>query len=106
MTTWHRSGTTPHPAGAGPRDPGLQAERTALARRRTALSALVAAALTLRFGLTHDAPLATAAGACLVVTAALSTRSSGADRHRLRAVTFCATVAGLLITTQAALLAH
>ncbi|MEU1803782.1 DUF202 domain-containing protein [Streptomyces sp. NPDC019937] len=104
MTTWRPSGNTPH--SAGPRDPGLQAERTALARRRTGLSALVAAALSLRFGLTHEAPLVTAAGACLVVTAALTTRSSGIDRHRLRAVASCATVAGLLVTAQAALLAH
>ncbi|GGZ42986.1 DUF202 domain-containing protein [Streptomyces bluensis] len=104
MTTWHPSGTTPHPAD--PRDPGLQAERTALARRRTALSALVAAALALRLGLTHDAPLVTAAGACLVATAALTARSSGVGRHRLRAVAFCAAVAGLLVTAQAALPAH
>ncbi|EFL27731.1 hypothetical protein SSOG_07445 [Streptomyces himastatinicus ATCC 53653] len=104
MTTWRPSGTTPHPAG--PRDPGLQAERTALARRRTALSALVAATLTLRFGLTHDAPLVTTAGACLMATAALTLRSSGIGRHRLRAVASCATVAGLVVTAQAALLAH
>ncbi|MEV0640421.1 DUF202 domain-containing protein [Streptomyces sp. NPDC050619] len=104
MTTRHRSGPASHPAG--PRDPGLQAERTALARRRTALSALVAAALALRFGLTHDAPLVTAAGACLVATAALTTRSSGTGRHRLGTVASCATVAGLLVTAQVALLAH
>ncbi|CAM5720386.1 DUF202 domain-containing protein [Streptomyces canus] len=104
MTAWRRSGTTPHPAG--PRDPGLQPERTALARRRTALSALVVAALALRFGLTHDAPLVTAAGASFAATAALATRSSGIGRHRLRAVASCATVAGLLVTAQVVLLAH
>jgi hypothetical protein len=65
----------------------------------------VAASLTLRFGLTHDAPLATVAGACLVATAALTTRSSDIGRHRLRAVASCATVAGLLVAAQVALLA-
>ncbi|MFF0156105.1 DUF202 domain-containing protein [Streptomyces sp. NPDC005263] len=104
MSTWRRAGATPH--SAGPADPGLQAERTALARRRTALSALVAAALALRFGLTHAAPLVTAAGACLVATAGLTTRSSGERRHRLRTVASCATVAGLLATAHVALLAR
>lgn len=101
MTRRHRPGTAPHPAG--PRYPGLQAERTALARRRTALSALVAAALALRFGLTHQAPAFTAAGVCLVATAALGARSSGVARRRLRAVASCASVAGLLVVAQAAL---
>lgn len=101
MNPWHRGGTAPHPAG--PRDPGLQAERTGLARRRTALSALVAAVLTLRFGLAHQAPALSAAGVCLAATAALSIRSSGAARRRTRAVATSATVAGLLIAAQAAL---
>ncbi|MBA2809749.1 DUF202 domain-containing protein [Streptomyces sp. KM273126] len=87
-----------------PRDPGLQPERTALARQRTALSALVAAALLLRGGLTAGAPLQLAAAVCLAVAAALvaavGTPRPGtrATRRRLLAAAWVTGLGGSLAT--------
>jgi uncharacterized membrane protein YidH (DUF202 family) len=65
------------------RDPGLQGERTALAWSRTALALAANAALTIRSGLTNQAPPVLFLGAVLLVAAAMLVPLSGWRRKQL-----------------------
>jgi uncharacterized membrane protein YidH (DUF202 family) len=65
------------------RDPGLQSERTALAWSRTALALAANAALTIRSGLTNQAPPVLFLGAVLLVAAAMLVPLSGWRRKQL-----------------------
>ena len=84
------------------RDHGLQPERTGLSWRRTVMASALVAALLMRDGLAHDAPVAIAAAACLIMplVAARVRSAGGRPRTALLIAAIGVLGAGLLTIAQ------